>query len=324
VSSSSQPFASVLVCTRNRSEPLAETCDAILDLDYADDRWELVIVDNNSTDDTLQVARSIEMRNVGRVRVIQEAEIGLSAARNCAIREARGDFLAFIDDDAHPEPGWLGALVGALRQEGVLAAGGPVIPVIQGNLPNWFLGRYLPYLSVWDRGTESLSLTYNEYPRGANIAFRREAFDRFGLFSTQLGRKGRTLLSGEEIELCLRIERGEGKVLYVPPARVRHLTPADRITPRWMAGRFEAQGRSEAIINWRHAGVRGLAIGLRLHLRNAIGVVVERRQSEYGQTYARCVWRTLRGYLRGAFRCPISVPRYRTSESAEHIADWRP
>ena len=318
------PFASVLVCTRNRSSLLTDACTAILELDYPSDRWELVIVDNHSTDDTLEVARSIERGAPDRVRLVEEHEIGLSAARNAAVRAARGEILAFIDDDAYPGPRWLRALVEALEQDGVLCAGGPVEPLIQGELPDWFLGRYLPYLSAWDRGPELARLVYNEYPRGANIAFRREAFERFGDFGTYLGRKGKSLLSGEEIELCLRVERAGFQILYVPDAGVRHVTPVDRLTPKWLARRFAAQGRSEAIINWRHAGVRGLRLGFRTYLRNAIGAFVEGRQSPDASIYARCQRHALVGYVLGAPRAMLGVPRYSTAPGTPPAAAWRP
>ncbi len=316
-------FASVVVCTRNRSVSLADSLAGLLAMDHPCDRWELLVIDNASTDDTLEVARAVEREHPDRVRVVEEPEIGLSAARNAAVRESEAEIVAFIDDDAVPAPGWLGALVETLERPDVLCAGGPVLPEFEGELPDWFAGRLLPYLSVWDKGDEHVELVYNEYPRGTNVAFRREAFERFGDFSTKLGRKGGSLLSGEEIELCLRIERGGGKVLYVPGAGVRHVTPAERVTPLWMMRRFQAQGRSEAIINWRHAGFRGLRRGLKMYVRNAIASRAEARFGETGAILCRCQKRALRGYLFGMLEAPLRVRRYR-SRAAEPPTDWQP
>ncbi len=223
--------------------------------------WELLIVDNNSTDDTLQLARGLEKANPERVRVMVEKEVGLSATRNAGIRAARGRILAFLDDDAFPAKDWVSGIAEALAHPRVLCAGGPVEPLFQGELPDWMDDRFLPYLTVWDKGPEILPLTYNEYPRGANIAYRAEAFERFGPFSPHLGRKGRSLTSCEEIEHCLRIERGGGQIVYTPAARIRHWVDASRITPEWMVNRFAAQGRSEAIIHYQHAGHPGLRKG---------------------------------------------------------------
>ncbi len=255
------PRATVVVCTRNRSSALAVACEGALALGepFA---WELLVVDNGSTDDTREVAESIAARQPGRMRVAVEPTLGLSAARNLGVRLARGPLVLFLDDDAVPAPGWLEAYGRALAREGTLAAGGPVDPEFAGPLPHWFGDAYLPYVSVWDRGPEPHRLSYNEYPRGANMGFRREAFERCGEFDLRLGRIGRSLRSCEEIELCLRLERAGGEVVYEPGARVRHRVATDRLTPAWLAARFASQGFSEAILEWKHFGAAGLRRGL--------------------------------------------------------------
>jgi GT2 family glycosyltransferase len=305
------PFASVVVCTQNRSRLLAEACAAALAVDYPAERWELLIVDNRSTDDTLEVAREVASAHPGWVRVIEEPELGLSAARNRGIAEARGEVIAFLDDDAFPAAGWLRALADAVAEPGVLAAGGPVEPEFEGALPDWFRGRFLPYLTVWDLGPEPLNLTYNEYPRGANLAFRREAFERVGGFSAHLGRRGDSLRSCEETELCLRLERAGGAIRYAPAARVRHRVAAGRITERWMIRRYGAQGRSEAIIHWRHGGPRGLALGLRAALARAAAGTLTRHRG--GKLLARCQRAALAGFLDGAARAVLGVRRWQPS-----------
>ena len=304
--------ASVLVCTHNRCRDLAACCEALLATEGDPERWELVVVDNASTDQTAEVIRSFGERLGDRLQRIEESELGLSAARNAAVRGARGEVLAFLDDDALPAPGWLSALEEAFSHPDVYAAGGPVEPIFEGPLPEWLSERYLPYLTVWDRGRETLSLTYNEYPRGANIAFRRQTFERFGLFSHHLGRKGQRLLSCEEIELCLRIERGGGRILYVPGARVRHRVATARVDRRWMAARFAAQGRSEALLEWRHGGWRALRVGLLrswAYLRGAA-----RAQGAEARTLCRFQRQTFLGYLRGSLEAVASVPRYRPGD----------
>lgn len=315
------PDATVVVCTRNRSRRLADACEAMLAMDYPPERWHLLIVDNRSTDDTLEVARELARLHPGRVEVIEEPELGLSAARNAGIRAATGDLVAFLDDDAFPPPGWLKAIAGALARRNVYAAGGPVIPRFEGELPDWFRGRFLPYLSAWDRGGETAFLTYNEYPRGTNVAFRRDAFERFGDFSTDLGRKGGSLLSGEEVELCLRIERGGGQILYVPEAGVEHVVDAGRVSREWLVRRFGAQGRSEAIINWRHGGFAGIVAGFGLHARNAAAGWRDRRRD--GEVVAACHRGAFLGYLDGALRAIFTVRRYRPAAELQTAA-WRP
>jgi glycosyltransferase involved in cell wall biosynthesis len=315
-------FVSVVVCTRNRAKLLAQSSAALLAIDYPSDRWEVLIVDNHSTDDTLQVAQETARSRPDLVRVIEERELGLSAARNAGIRNARGDIIAFIDDDAFPELGWLRALVEVLLREDALVVGGAVEPWFQGELPTWFTEQYFVYVSAWDKGPEVQSLTYNDYPRGANIAFRREVFERFGYYSTCLGYKGNSLVPCEEIELCLRIERGGGRILYVPGARVRHVTSAERITPRWLARRFQGQAHSEAIVDWRHAGWEGLRRGLPSFYRRARQAARQKHLPPDGQIQARCWRHALLGYTLGLLKAPLTVRRYRPSHGT--ASEWLP
>jgi glycosyltransferase involved in cell wall biosynthesis len=304
------PIASVVLCTRDRSGTLAQACESLLAIDFPPHHWELLIVDNGSTDNSVQVARAIQDSRPQTVRVIEETEIGLSVARNTGVREARGRVVAFADDDVFVDRAWLSTLVEALEQRDVLVAGGPVEPIFLGQLPSWFSPRFLPYLAAWDRGSAVHSLSYNDYPRGANIAFRREAFERFGYFSRHLGRTAGSLLSCEETEICLRIERGGGRILYSPTARVRHLTATDRITPTWLSRRFFAQGRSEAIVEWRHAGWRGLYRGWLRSWRMKMRANRDSSLSPGGPMYARLVRHTLLGHTSSVLVAPYVVPRY--------------
>jgi GT2 family glycosyltransferase len=315
--------ASILICTHNRASDLALCCAALGALDDPPGSWEAVVVDNASTDATPAVAREWATRLGGRLRVVREEALGLSAARNRAVAEARGEILVFLDDDALPEPAWLQALVEVLSRPGVMAAGGPVEPRFEGELPAWLGERYLPYLTVWDLGSEVVPLVYNEYPRGANMAFRREVFERLGGFSHHLGRKGTKLLSCEETELCLRIERSGGRILYAPGARVRHKVAAARIDKRWMAARFFSQGRSEAILEWRHGGMAGLRVGLRRtwgYTRAAA-----RATGEAAVLHLRFQRQALWGYALGALEAVAAVPRYRAGAGAGvELAPWLP
>lgn len=316
------PRASVVVCTRNRGRVLADSGAALMAIDYPPGRWEVLIVDNGSTDDTLEVAHAIARGRPDLVRVIEERELGLSATRNAGIRHAQGEIIAFADDDAFPDPEWLRTLAEALVRENAMVVGGAVEPWFQGELPDWFAGHYLAYVSAWEKGPEIQELTYNDYPRGANMAFRREVFELFGYFSTHLGYKGTSLVPGDEIELCLRVERGGGRILYVPGARVRHFTATERLTPQWLERRFAGQAESEAVLGWRHAGWKGLGRGLQWFCRRALQSTWARDSSTEGRISARCWQHALLGYSRGLLKAPLTVPRYRPSEGT--AADWLP
>ncbi len=318
---SSSPAASVIVCTRNRSTLLDGACRAVLEQRLPGRPWELVLIDNQSTDDTWEVAQRLAAEFPTKVRTYQEQELGLSAARNAGLRLARGDVLVFLDDDAFPEPGWLQAIVETLGEPGVDCVGGPVDPVFRGELPDWFLGRYLPYLSAWDLGDRRRGLVYDEYPRGANLAFRRQALDRAGEFCTALGRKGDNLVSCEEIELCLRIERLGGTIVYEPAARVRHHVNVERLSESWMMRRFEAQGRSEAIINWRHGGLSALLRGTRT-MRNRVRAAASQAATS-DDLIVRCSRSSFMGYLRSCLTVALVVAKWRWPAGLQP-APWSP
>lgn len=315
--------ATVAICTANRAALLAGTLDALIPaLDPR--RSEVLVVDNGSTDDTPRLLRETAASTVaaGRqsdfFRAVREERAGLSAARNRAVREARGEILLFLDDDALPEPGWLEGYLAAFRDPRVGAAGGPVEPLFDGALPSWLDSRFLPYLSAWNRGPEVVALRYNELPRGANMAFRRATFAVYGEFLEQLGRKGASLRSCEEIEYCLRLERGGQEILYLPSAGVRHHVGTQRLSVTWMAARFAAQGFSEAILDWRHAGPRGLRIGLRR--------VARFDRDPGGDVMAQCLRHTCRGYRRGAIYAALCIARYQApgGERSVRLAPFSP
>jgi hypothetical protein len=203
----------------------------------------------------------------------------------------------------------------------VAVAGGPVEPLFDAPPPAWLGERFRPYLGAWDRGSEVHPLTYNEYPRGGNMAFRRRVFEEFGDFSPHLGLRGRSRLACEEVELCLRVERGGGRIAYVPAAGVRHLTKTQRITERWLHQRFFAQGASEAIIEWRHGGFRGLRQGWRRWQRFYLRELVDRRQPADGPSMRRCLGYALAGHTRSLLLAPLTVPRYRPPAGME-VAAW--
>lgn len=303
---SSGPRAvSVAICTANRAAQLEETLTAlhqVLDTGTC----EILVIDNGSVDETPALLRSIAANYPHPLRAMREDRVGLSAARNRAVREAQGEILLFLDDDAIPRPGWIRPYLEAFREPTVLAAGGPVEPVFDGPLPEWLDERFLPYLSAWERGENVSRLKYNELPRGANMGFRRSGFAVFGDFLEQLGRRGSSLRSCEEIEYCVRLERGGAGILYLPDASVRHRVATRRLDAAWMSDRFSAQGFSEAIVDWRHAGARGLRTGLQRAGRNA------RRSG--AEVMDRCLRSAARGYRLGSLYSFFCVARYQPIE----------
>lgn len=228
--------ASVAVCTYNRCESLAETLQALGALQVpAGWRWELIVVDNNSRDDTrATVERFQASRPDLLVRYEHEARQGLSHARNHAIAAARGEWLVFTDDDVLPAPDWLTLLVQGMRTHGCSAAGGYIAPLWLATPPRWLTERFYGFLAVkTDEAGPREVRRHDEMPFGASLAFRRQVFDEVGLFDPQLGRMGNKLAGGEEIDVLMRIVERGGKVMYFPQAKVRHKVEAFRLEKRY-------------------------------------------------------------------------------------------
>jgi glycosyltransferase involved in cell wall biosynthesis len=243
----------VAICTRNRAAILARSVEAAA-VEAAAAGGEVLIVDNASTDDTPAVAARLASE---RVRTIREAELGLSAARNRALVEARGDVVAFLDDDAVPRPGWLAALAAAYASPAVAAAGGPIRLAFEVPPPAWLAPALHGALSAYDLGPAPRRVRYGEadYPYGANVSVRVAAARAAGGFSTRFGLRGTAQLQHEEIDLCYRLEAAGGEIRYVPDAVVDHWIASDRLTPAYFLERHRRGGESAALFILRHRGV---------------------------------------------------------------------
>ncbi len=239
---------SIIVCTHNRASDLQRALPELDALDYASDQFEVVVVDNASDDNTADVVHRAQAET-DRLSYAREDRVGLSHARNRGISTARGEFIAFIDDDARPERDWLKELDKVFMEPRVACAGGMVRPSWRhsSGWPGWLHQRLIGFYSVIEYG-EDRELHYPNYPVGTNIAFRRRIFDEVGGFNAALGRTGDRLLSGEETDLCLRIERAGYTVRYTPLAVVHHYVHGERLNKEWLIRRSYWQGASVAAI----------------------------------------------------------------------------
>lgn len=232
----------VAICTRNRAAFLEKAVRSVLPQMTGD--AELLIIDNASTDNTPAVAAQLAAANP-RVKVLREEELGLSAARNAALKEAHGQFVLFLDDDAKAAPGWLAAyhrFLSAPPSEKIAAAGGAVLNEYEVPPPKW-----LNASTTFESGDSPKCLPYCGNLLGGNSAYSREAALALGMFDTQLGRKGNQMMSREESDLNLRLQDAGYEIWWLPGATILHFMPASRMTFREnMRGRF-AEGRSIAI-----------------------------------------------------------------------------
>ena len=234
---------SAIVCTFNRADVLGD-CLAALEVQSLDaEAFEVIIVDNASTDDTAGLADAYVSRNPN-FKVVREEKQGLAAARNRGMREATSAIAAFTDDDAIPSVGWLEQILQQFEglDEKTAAVGGEIDPVWEIERPKWLVDRLLHPLSVSLHWSDSARyLQDDEWLCEANSAYRIAPVVERGGFPEHLGRIGANLLSGENAVNSLLLRDGF-KFFFDPSIRVRHQIPASRMTRSWFRRRLFWQG----------------------------------------------------------------------------------
>lgn len=240
--------ASIIVCTYNRAESLKDTLAALNRLEALPTRtWEVIVVDNNSRDQTRQVVEAAQ-QTWPRLRYVFESAQGLSHARNRGITEAAGGIILFTDDDVLPEQDWLESTLAGLEKFAADACGGYIAPIWETPPPDWLTERFYGFLAVrTDRTDDCIITDTTQTPFGANMAFRKGVFTQVGEFDTSRGRKGKVLASGEDSEMFERILAAGLKVAFLGGARVHHKVESFRLTKRYFR-------------RWRMQTSRNLAI----------------------------------------------------------------
>ncbi|TVY01251.1 glycosyltransferase family 2 protein [Cohnella terricola] len=239
--------ATVAICTHNRAKDTKEAIESVLAQNFDPDELEIVVIDNRSTDDTARVVNGLKRQHGSRVSYVFETRLGLSAARNRAIREARGEYILFLDDDALASRDWVRHIVDVFESdEEIGCVGGKIDPIWEAGEPKWVPEENRGVFTILDYSDSVTEMPAPAIPYGANIAFRTSVFGTIRPFREDLGRVGGNLLSSEESELVARL-RASYKVYYTPFAQVRHKIAKERTTRRWFLRRIFWQGVSDAV-----------------------------------------------------------------------------
>ena len=234
----------VVICTWNRCRLLAQTLEHLQELDVPHDHdWQVIVIDNNSTDDTAATLQ----RFAGRLplRAIFEPRPGQSHARNRAVAEATGDYLIWTDDDVLVDRRWLAAYAQAFERWPTAAFfGGPIEPWFEGTPPRWLADHWRNVahaFSVRELGDVPFPFDDSQVPYGANCAFRADVQRRYS-YDPSLGLRPGANVRGEEVKVMRQMLADGLTGWWVPEARVRHYIPRDRQTLRHLRQFFGGQG----------------------------------------------------------------------------------
>lgn len=238
---------SVILCTYNRCQNLVKALESIALSDMpTDTTWEVLIVDNNSKDETRKTAEDFCSRYPRRFRYVFEQKQGKSNALNTGIEESQGSILAFMDDDVIVHSAWLRNITSPLRSTEWAGAGGRIAAKEDFETPPW-LALEGPFgmagmFALFDFGDEAGEL--KSPPFGTSMAFQKKMFEKYGGFRTDMGPKPGSEIRNEDTEFGRRIMAAGERLWYAPGAVVYHGVPEKRLTQRYLMRWWYDHGRA--------------------------------------------------------------------------------
>ncbi|MDR4508955.1 MAG: glycosyltransferase [Candidatus Brocadiaceae bacterium] len=246
-------MVSVIIPTRNRAKCLKVAIESISGQSLDSSEYEIIVMDNGSTDDTARIVNEINVKSP-HIRYYIAPEPGLHVGRHLGARMARGDILAYVDDDIIATPDWLLAIRDAFKDPGVAMVGGKILPKWEGDVPDWVDlfkvetegGWTNGYLSLLDLGdtTKNISALY---VYGCNFSIRKpvlfecEGFHPDGMPHERIQYRG-----DGETALSRAVMKKKYKTIYEPRATVYHLVPPERLTIEYFCLRAFNQGVSDS------------------------------------------------------------------------------
>jgi len=303
----SNPEVSIVIPTYNRSALLRDAVNSVLRQE-SECTFEIVIVDNNSRDNTKAVAQSLIDEHPGKVSYVVETKQGNAHARNRGVTTAKAPIIGFIDDDVTVESNWLQSFMQVLDAYPELSfVGGSVLPQWSEAPPSWVTPDHWAPLALLDYGPNELPISAKN-PRGlltANIAFRRNVFEEVGMFSPDLQRVDDGIGSMEDHEFLLRVCRSGKQGMYLPSMVA--LAPVDtgRLTKEYHRRWHTGHGHFYAVMNdpeWEQSNFRLIGIPGHLYRETARNSVMWLSKVLRGNTDAafvyECQLRFFRGFLR--------------------------
>jgi len=259
--------ATVLICTYDRAAFLGTTLDSLARSRVSAIRWNVVVVDNNSSDATRDVVMSRVSRFPVPLTYLFEPRQGKSVALNTGLAATSAAIVVFTDDDVQMPEGWVEAACRPMLDDpSIDYTGGPVWPLWEAACPAWFDHKRSDLwgtLAILDYGRQPFVFEDRQrVPLGANMAVRRTLIDRVGGFHPEFGRKGGSLLGQEQAEFFCRTRAAGARGQYQPAMELHHHVPAARLTKEYFRRWWYWKGVSKALLERRHP-ITELGIDLR-------------------------------------------------------------
>lgn len=247
---------SFVTCTYNREKKLSNTLQSLVEQQFEANDFEIIVINNNSTDDTENVCRTLieEYPNL-HISYYNEMNQGLSFALNRGIKEAQGEFLIYVDDDETIDREHLSRLSEHLKSyPNIQLAASPVVPVYETDTPKWlspFLYRLIG--GYFAAGSKVKVLGKGSYPGTGHTIIKRNLYDQFGTYNTELGRKGNGLLGAEDKDMSHRLIANGIPCYYLPDIPIYHHIPTYKLTDEFFSKLTYSIGKSERIRTLSHS-----------------------------------------------------------------------
>jgi glycosyltransferase involved in cell wall biosynthesis len=241
-------YISVVICTYNRADLLKIAIDSLLKQSLDAAEFEILIIDNNSKDTTQRVG-SAYAKNHKNVTYFLEEKVGLSHARNRGYLEAKGNYVAYADDDCNLPIDWLLNAKNVILDNDFAVLGGPVYPFYIDRKPSWYKDIY----ELYEFGNVARFLNNDELLIGCNIIFRKDVLYQFNGFNPEFGMTGNTIGYAEEADLQIRIRTAllNEAIFYDPQLYVNHLVRFEKTTLAWLIKSFYARGKHNFFLKRR-------------------------------------------------------------------------
>jgi glycosyltransferase involved in cell wall biosynthesis len=293
-----RPDITIVVSTLRRAGLLERLLTSICDLQVSGGTFEVVVVDNSKEGDrpTQELCQSERFKLAFDLKYVHQPKIGLNEARNYGIRNARADWVGFIDDDETLPPDWLTRALVIARSHSPDCFGGPYLPYYVGDKPAWFKDKYLQI----KRGETAGWLDKGATLLGGNMIFQRRWLEELGGFNTKVGRIGNNLGYGDESEIMTRMAEKGARFWYDPDLFILHYASPENMTVRWFLRSKWKRGKAYAAFRFRDPAwrdnrprLRVVLTGLKLLAMKSLGIGIsylklpfrDRRAYPYAQNY---------------------------------------